>query len=320
MKILIIGGSGFLGTFALHEALRRGHQVTALARRAPEANGAVTWVTGDVTQLSEAQLQAVCAGHDAVVYALGIDDRQPHPKPSYRVFYEDHVTGCNRVARVAREAGVSKFVVYGSYFTHLNHTMPALELAKHHPYVRSRCAQRDTVLALARPGFDTYVLELPYIIGTLPNSVPAWTFLFTMLTGPVALFFNRGGTAGVTAKQVAQATLGAIERQVPSGAFALGGFNWPWRDWSRRFFEVTGRSPRVWGLPSWAFVLFGAVSGALLSLRGQERGLSIAALARLQYADAFVDPRPAQQALGYGDDDYEAEFRALVIAWRAGHR
>lgn len=317
MKILIIGGSGFLGTFALNEALQRGHQVTALARRLPENHGLVRWVTGDVTHLAEAQLHELCAGHDAVVYAVGIDDRLPHPKPSYPVFYEDHVTVCSRVARVARDAGVSKFVVYGSYFTHLNQTMPALELAKHHPYVRSRCAQRDTVLALARPGFDPYVLELPYIIGHLPKYVPAWTFLFSMLTGPVALFFDRGGTAGVTARQVAQATLGAIERPAPSGAFALGGFNWPWREWSRRFFEATGHSRRVWGLPRWAFVFFGAASGALLALRGLERGLAIAPFAQLQYADAFVDPRPAQQALGYGDDDYEAEFRALVTAWRA---
>jgi nucleoside-diphosphate-sugar epimerase len=320
MKLLIIGGSGLLGTFARQEALRRGHQVTGLSRRPPTSTGPERWLTGDVSQLTEPQLQEACAGQDAVVYALGLDDRQSHPRPSYPVFFEDHVTVCTRVARAARDTGVKKFVVYGSYFTHFDHTLPSLELARHHPYVRSRCAQRDAVLALARPDFEPYVLELPYIIGSLPGTVPPWTFLFTLLQGPVALFFTRGGTAAVTARQVAQATLGAIEGQAPSGAFALGGVNWAWTEWARRFFVASRRTRKLWSLPQWLFVLFGAVSGVFLALRGRERGLAIAPFARLQYANAFVDPQPAQAALDYGGDDFDAEFEALVKEWLALQR
>lgn len=271
----------------------------------------------DVTRMTAAELSEACRGQDAVVYALGLDDRQPHARPSYPVSFEDHVTVCTRVARAARDTGVKKFVVYGSYFTHLDHAMPALALAEHHPYVRSRCAQRDAVLALAAPGFEPYVLELPYIIGSLPGNVPPWTFLFSMLAGPgpVALFFTRGGTAAVTALQVAQAALGAIEREAPSGAYPLGGVNWTWLEWARRFFEAAGFTRRLWSLPRVAFVLFGTVSGWLLALRGQERGLAIAAFARLQYADAFIDPLPAQQALGYPNDAYDVALQALVTEW-----
>ena len=322
MNLLVLGGSGLLGTFAVQEALRRGHVVTALARTPRDSGGPVRWLAGDVTRMTEAQLGEACAGQDAVVYALGLDDRQPHPRPSYPVFFEDHVTVCTRVGRAAREAGVKQFVVYGSYFTHLDRAWPALALARHHPYVRSRCEQRDAVLALARPGFDPYVLELPYIIGALPGNVPPWTFLFSMLAGPgpVALFFTRGGTAAVTARQVAQAALGAIERRAPTGAYALGGVNWTWAEWARRFFEAAGTSKRLWSLPSFLFVLFGALSGLFLALRGQERGLAIGPFARLQYAEAFLDPQPAQQALGYPHDDYDAEFKALVREWQGLRR
>ena len=308
-----------LGTFTVEEALRRGHGVSAMARTPRESNQ-VHWLTFDVTRLTEAELAQACREHDAVVYSLGLDDRQPHPRPSYPLFYEDHVTVCARVARAARDAGVKKFVVYGSYFTHFDHTMPELALAQHHSYVRSRCAQRDAVLALTRPGFETYVLELPYIIGSLPNAVPPWTFLFTMLTGPLALFFTRGGTAAVTAHQVAQAALGAIEGTAPSGAYALGGVNWTWLEWARRFFAAAGLHKRVFRLPSFAFVLFGAISGAFLALRGQERGLAIAPFAKLQYANAFIDPAPAQRALGYPHDDYDAELKTLVTRWLALRR
>ncbi len=317
MNILIIGGSGLLGTFAVNEALQRGHVVTALARTAHESGGGVRWLTGDVTRMTEAQLREACEGQDALIYALGLDDRVPHARPAYPVFFEDHVTVCTRVGRVAREAGVKKFVVYGSYFTHLDQTQPALAMARHHPYVRARCEQRDAVLALARPGFDTYVLELPYIIGSLPKNVPPWTFLFSMLAspGPVALFFTRGGTAAVTARQVGQASLGAIERDVASGAYPLGGVNWTWAEWAHQFFAAAGFTKRIWALPSFAFVLFGAISGWVLALRGLQRGLAIGPFAKVQYMNVFVDPQRAQGPLGYSHDAYEQELKALVVEW-----
>lgn len=320
MKVLIIGGSGLLGTFAVQESLARGHEVTALARTARQPASGVRWIAGDITRMTEVELTDACRGQDAVVYALGIDDRAPHARPSYPVFFEDHVTVCTRVGRVAREVGVKKLVVYGSYFTHFDHTLPSLELAKHHPYVRSRCAQRDAVLALARPGFEAYVLELPYIIGSLPKNVPPWTFLFSMLAGPVAMFFTRGGTAAVTARQVAQASLGAIEGSAPGAAYALGGVNWTWLEWARRFFDAAGFTKRVWSLPSVVFVAFGVISGWFLALRGLERGLAIGPFAKLQYSNAFVDPEPAQRALGYGHDDYDAAMKTLVTEWQATSR
>ncbi len=315
MHVLVIGGSGLLGTFAVHEALQRGHVVSAMARTARESE-TVRWRAGDVTTMTEGQLREAFTGQDAVVYSLGLDDRHPHARPSYPVFFEDHVTVCTRVARAARDAGVKKLVVYGSYFTHLERTMPEHELAQHHPYVRSRCAQRDAVLALARPGFETYVLELPYIIATLPNTVPAWTFLLSMLAGPMALFFTRGGTAAVTGRQVAQATLGAIEKAAPSGAYALGGVNWTWPEWARRFFAASGLTNRFFGLPRFVFVLFGAISGAVLTLRGLERGLAIGPFAKVQYSNAFIAPESAHQTLGYSHDDYEAEMVRMVTEFQ----
>lgn len=311
MNVLVIGGSGLLGTFAVQEALRQGHVVSAMARTARESTD-VRWRTGDVTMMTEAQLREAFTGQDAIVYSLGLDDRQPHARPSYPVFFEDHVTVCTRVARAARDAGVKKLVVYGSYFTHLERTMPELELARHHPYVRSRCAQRDAMLALAGPGFETYVFELPYIIATLPNTVPAWTFLLSMLASPMPMFFTQGGTAAVTGPQVARATLGAIEGPAPSGAYALGGVNWTWPEWARRFFAASGVTKRFFGLPRFVFVLFGAISGAVLSLRGLERGLAIGPFAKVQYSNAFIDPESAHQALGFTHDDYEAEMTRMV--------
>jgi uncharacterized protein YbjT (DUF2867 family) len=71
MRLLVVGGSGFLGGYALREAARRGHQVSALAR-SPRAARAVADlgarpVAGDLDdtcRLDEAFLTARC---DALV-------------------------------------------------------------------------------------------------------------------------------------------------------------------------------------------------------------------------------------------------------------
>ena len=79
MQCLIIGGTGFLGYHAALELLRRGHRVSVLAL--PPLSAAdllppqVQVTLADLNVLSDADLQALLAGHDAVVYAAGADDR-----------------------------------------------------------------------------------------------------------------------------------------------------------------------------------------------------------------------------------------------------
>lgn len=313
MNVLVFGGTGLLGGAAVDEALARGHGVKVVARSKKRDD--VRFEQRDVTTATEEKLRALCSGHDAAVYALGLDDREAHRRPALKVFLEDHVTVCSRVARAARDAGVKSFVAYGSYFTHFERTRPELELTKHHPYIASRTAQRDALLALASPGFRVFVLELPYIIGSRSDNVPPWTFLFSMLTGPVATFFERGGTAAVTARQVGQAAIGAIDGAAASGAYALGGVNWSWDEWSRRLLSELGLKRRVFKLSRAAFAFFGGLSGVGLSLIGKERGLAVGPFSYLHYSDAFVEPEPAMRALNYGHDDYEAAFKTLVKHW-----
>ena len=67
MRLLVVGGSGFLGSYVLHEAARRGHQVLALAR-SPQAAGTVAGqgaqpIVGDLDdarRLDEAFAAARC--------------------------------------------------------------------------------------------------------------------------------------------------------------------------------------------------------------------------------------------------------------------
>jgi uncharacterized protein YbjT (DUF2867 family) len=72
VRVLIVGSTGGTGRELVRQALERGHQVTALARR-PEKLGMqhenLKVVSGDV--LDPASVAAAAAGQDAVVSALG---------------------------------------------------------------------------------------------------------------------------------------------------------------------------------------------------------------------------------------------------------
>lgn len=95
-KIAIIGATGRAGSRLLEEALRRGHSVTAIARKAsaaPARNG-VTAIDVDVQDT--AALQKALAGHEAVFSAAHFST----------IAYDKIVTA-------VRNAGVPRLLVVG---------------------------------------------------------------------------------------------------------------------------------------------------------------------------------------------------------------
>jgi putative NADH-flavin reductase len=68
-RISVLGGTGYAGAAVVREAAKRGHQVTALSRTAPDAPVAgVTYVTGSV--LDQDVLKGAVEGADVVFEAL----------------------------------------------------------------------------------------------------------------------------------------------------------------------------------------------------------------------------------------------------------
>lgn len=78
MKLVVFGGSGALGSRLAEEALRRGHQVTAVARDpSPVAghDGAVTAVAGDATDPDS--VASAAENHDVALSAV---TQHQHPQ------------------------------------------------------------------------------------------------------------------------------------------------------------------------------------------------------------------------------------------------
>ncbi|MBL0087746.1 MAG: NAD(P)-dependent oxidoreductase [Ideonella sp.] len=120
MKVFIAGGTGLLGYHGALELLRRGHDVRTAAL--PDIALGQWWPSqiqvehADLFALDARALSRLMEGCDALVYALGPDDRETPPAPAYAYFHERLVLGSGRVIAAAREAGVRRCTVLGSYY------------------------------------------------------------------------------------------------------------------------------------------------------------------------------------------------------------
>lgn len=86
-RITVIGGTGYVGSAIVREAVSRGHEVTVFSRHAPAEPVEVTYVQGTVDD-SEALATAI-AGADAVVASLSPrGDLAGRLRPAYRTVTE----------------------------------------------------------------------------------------------------------------------------------------------------------------------------------------------------------------------------------------
>ncbi len=107
MKVLVTGGTGFVGTSIVNRLLQRGHAVAVLARDPRKTrnryNHAVETVPGNV--LDPASLAAAAAGRDAVVHLVGIINEKGE-----QTFDRMHREATENVVGAARAAGVKRYV------------------------------------------------------------------------------------------------------------------------------------------------------------------------------------------------------------------
>lgn len=107
MKIALIGATGFVGTALLNEALERGHEVIAIARKPEKIEAkrlSYTAIKADAYNAGE--VATAIAGSDIVVSAFNAGWTNPD-------LYNDFLRGSEAIQEGTRKAGVSRLLVIG---------------------------------------------------------------------------------------------------------------------------------------------------------------------------------------------------------------
>ncbi|WP_226437893.1 NAD-dependent epimerase/dehydratase family protein [Rhodococcus yananensis] len=241
MKILLIGGTGMIGTHAALTLRDHGDDVT-LAGRGPVADDCPVadfpFVVGDYTVPSFTRDEL--AGFDAVVFAAGQDPRHMGTDDDARVFWETTQTvGVPRFAQRVKESGVGRFVQVGSYY---HQVRP--DIAETDPYVAARKAADEGARALADDEFSVCTLNPPSILGVVPGvSARRYRTMVSWAAGnqpQIPDFAPPGGTNYMSARSLAQAIRGAVHHGESGRAYLVGDENLEYRAFFQMMVDAAG--------------------------------------------------------------------------------
>ncbi|MFJ6673401.1 NAD-dependent epimerase/dehydratase family protein [Actinosynnema sp. NPDC091369] len=286
MRVLVVGASGLIGQHVVGRLRARGHEVTTAARTARDGVDHAL----DATSATEEEFRALLAGHDGVVFAAGADDRDVPREPAYPVFHRGNVAPVVRLLTAARQEGLSRAAVLGSYYTHFHRGHPEWRLAERHPYIRSRVEQARAGRAAAGPDLPVAVLELPFVFGRAGDRLPNWSGpLDKWVRSRSPLVAPPGGSAATTAAHVAEVLTDALERA--SGAdVPVALENLTWSDMIGRVAAAAGHPRPVRRLPGAVVRVALRLTGVAQGLTGRQSGIDPAHAGSLLLRELFVTP------------------------------
>lgn len=325
-RVLVIGGTGLLGYHTTLELLSKGYEVTSVALPPMPVEdlfpAGVTTILADINDYTDCDLAELINGHHAIMYAAGADERVVPNIPSAKFFYEANVLPVQRVARIAAQNGVEKFVLFNSYTAEWGEKWDDLGYRTRNGYPRTRLMQEEVAIMEGNDKMTVTSLRLPYIFGTMPGRQPLWQMFLDIAenntTGRITV--QGGSTSSVTVKQVAQSAVGAMERGEHGAKFPINGYNLTYLEFMQMCCDALGIDrASVMAIPYEAVRPHLEAADAQLAAAGREHGIHLVDSQAFQARDAVSDPEPVMAAIGYEADDVVAAIKE-TLAYCVEHR
>ncbi|MGB6178758.1 NAD-dependent epimerase/dehydratase family protein [Carnobacterium sp.] len=307
-KIFVLGGTGFLGYYTIKELLSRGYQVKTIALPPlPKEDLLPTEVEchlGNMNDLSDTEIRDLLKDCEGFIYAAGADERTTPQKPAMKFFYEANVLPTQRIARLAKEVDIKKFVLFGSYFAEFAERLPEYHL-RNQAYPNTRLLQEEVAFAEGEGSMTVTSLRLPYIFGTMPGRMPLWKMFTDQIKGRPVFPALKGGTTMVTVEQVAEAAVGAMEKGQHRHTYAIAALNMKFQDFYQMMVDALGQTETT-QVPIVDYEQMRPMYEEMdrkAAENGLEHGIHMAVMSKLQTEDLYIEPAETMVALGIKEHD-----------------
>lgn len=320
MRVMVIGGTGFIGYHIVQALRKQGAEVCVLCRH-PEAAEAlfikdVQAICGDIAGLLTENYVELLRGFDGVVFAAGADERCAVEGDADAFFHKANVWPCEQLFAALPQTTVKHAVLLSSIFLWVDQQKPALSLTLHHPYIRSR-AEQNRVAQAAVQGTSCVLTTLlvPWIFGSSPHRPTQWETLVNYVRAAVPLLCIQGGANMMSVQALAQAVCGALQYPQQSSVLPVGDRNLHYAELMQHLCEHAGRNEQQVKLVSDGFFRDMTALGSFFSnVFGAQAGIDLAYMADLLLQDIHFDPAPSQQLLHYSGGDLEHAWQDTVTA------
>jgi dihydroflavonol-4-reductase len=322
-RVLVTGGTGFLGEHLCKDLVRRGFAVTALARSRSDVleDIGVKIVRGDV--LAGPELDVALDGVTAVFHLAGMVSRDPDDGQRMMRL---HVDGTRRVLEAMAKRGLKRMVLAstsGTVAVSVHEVILderagyATELVAGWPYYASKIFQERLAFELGPAlGIDVVAVNPSLLLGPGDRRLSS--------TGDVRRFLRReipvvptGGINFVDARDAAIATTAALDHGRTGERYLLGGPNWTMKDFFGRLSRVAKVAPPRLKLPAtvnrWGAQLIEEVS----RWRGVEPPVDRISVEMSEHYWWFYS-RKAEAELGFAARDPALTLHDTVEYLRAG--
>jgi nucleoside-diphosphate-sugar epimerase len=310
MKVLVTGGTGYLGSAIVRALARSGHEPVVFARRATAARLPGVAIDGDVRDRSSIEraargVEAVC--HTAALVSLW--------RPTASDFDDVNVGGVENVLSVC-EARAIRRIAYTSSFLALPPAGASAPLEAN-DYQRTKVRARESVKAAIGRGLRVVTLSPGVIYG--PGAYTEGNLVGRLVRDHLA--GQLPGVVGASriwsfahVDDVAAAHVRALERGETAGEFALGGENAPQMRAFEIVRELTGR-PVPRRIPYAAASAIALVEETRARITGRMPRITRGAVSIFRHDWPMVSRR-SETELGYRPRSLEVGLRdVLREAW-----
>jgi nucleoside-diphosphate-sugar epimerase len=252
MRVLVTGGSGYVGSHTVAALVRAGQDVRVFARSPdrlattlePLGVEVGDIAPGDVTDA--ASVEAALLNCDAVVHAASVYSLDPHQA---HTIGETNARGTRTVLEAAQRAGLDPIVYVSSYVAYLPSSGPSSGLLTYQsplgrpkaPYARSKTTAEAIAREFQAEGAPVTIVSPTSVWGPEDPSCGESCRLLSVLLRNRAPFVIPGVLPITDVRYVAAGLAAAVEPGKGPRRYLIGGQDTTWRELIETLRRLTGR-------------------------------------------------------------------------------